>query len=91
MTIRNGEIVNREQEYISAARQLATTLWNTIHALRDLQAEWAALDYSTTLPDGTGINEGYAAAEVGSVVFDTTNALLALLEQGHATNLAKLL
>jgi hypothetical protein len=38
-----------------------------------------------------GDNEGYTAAEVGAVVFDTANAFRGLLNTGHATNLSKLL
>ena len=44
-----------------------------------------------TLPDGSGENDGITKAEVGAVVFDTANALVTLLNAGHATNMAKLL
>jgi hypothetical protein len=91
MPIKNGEIVPREQEYISLARQFATSLWQAIHALQDLQSEWNALDYATTLPDGTGINEGYTAIQVGAVVFETADAMKAVLDAGHASNVAALL
>lgn len=91
MTIRDGEIIVRQQDYISTARRLTTELWNAIHQLKDLQAEWIALDYSNTLPDGSGANEGYSRQEVSDVVNTTTNAILELLNQGHGTNLAHLL
>lgn len=91
MTIQNGEIVARNNEYITLARKLATQLWNTIHGLQDLQAEWMALDYTNTLPDGTGINAGYTKQEVSDVVNTTTNALVELMNAGHGTNVAKLL
>ena len=56
-----------------------------------MQREYNALDYGNTLPDGSGENEGISKAEVGAVIFDTANALVALLDTGHATNMAKLL
>ena len=81
----------REQDYITLARNYAKNLWDAVNELEALQAEWNALDYTNTLPNGEGANEGYTAAEVGAVVFDTTNAVRTRLGQGHATNLAKLL
>jgi len=83
----------RTEDFISEARQHATALFDSIYALIALQAEWNALDYGTgtNLPDGTGSNEGYTKTEVGAAVFDTANAMVTLLGQGHGTNLAKLL
>jgi hypothetical protein len=81
----------REQQFITAARQANQQIWDGINALIALQSEWNALDYSTTLEDGDNANTGITAAEVGSVVFDTANAFKAVLTQGHATNMAKLL
>jgi len=52
---------------------------------------WNALDYGSTLEPGVGSNSGLDAQKVGAVVFDTTSAFLAVLAQGHATNMAKLL
>ncbi len=68
-----------------------TNIWDGINALRSLQPEWNALDYGTTLEDGVGANEGVTADEVGAVVFATTDAFIALLATGHATNMSKLL
>ncbi len=84
-------MASREQDYITLARQHNKQVWDGINALAAMQSEWTALDYTNTLEDGVGANEGYTAAEVSAVVFTTTNALLGLLEQGHATNMAKLL
>lgn len=81
----------REQKVYSEVRAAARDLWNAMAKLRDLQREYTALDYGTTLDAGTGENAGLTAASVGAVVFDTTNAIDGLLAQGHATNLAKLL
>ncbi len=81
----------RQQDYISTARTLNRQLWDAINELKAMQVEWNALDYGSTLGDGEGANAGYTKAEVGAVVFDTTNAMATLLASGHATNLAKLL
>lgn len=83
--------MSREQDYITAARAANKAVWDGINALVALQREWNALDYTGTLPDGEGENAGYTKAEVGAVVFDTANALVALLGTGHATNMGKLL
>lgn len=81
----------REQDYISAVRDANKAIWNGINTLVALQREWNALDYGSTLPDGTDGNTGYTKNKVGAVVFDTANAFVAVLGAGHATNMAKLL
>lgn len=81
----------REQDYISTARDLNRRIWDGINGLKALQREWAALDYGNTLEDGSGDNAGILADDVGSVIFATTDALIAVLDAGHATNIAKLL
>lgn len=81
----------REQDFITEVRTLAKAHWQSHHKLKALQAEWNALDYSNTLDDGEGENAGITKAQIGSVLFDTTNAIADLLDDGHATNLAKLL
>lgn len=81
----------REQDFITLARQQNKAIWDGINALVAMQREWNALDYGNTLEDGEGGNADYTAAEIGAVVFDTANAFVAVLGQGHATNMAKLL
>jgi hypothetical protein len=81
----------RDADYISRARQLNRQLWEAIINLQELQRQWNALDYGNTLPDGSGSNDGITAAQVGAVVSDTANAFVAVLDAGHATNMAKLL
>ena len=83
--------MSRQSDYISEARAANRQVWDGINALKALQREYNALDYGNTLPDGSGENDGITKAEVGAVVFDTANALVALLDTGHATNMAKLL
>jgi hypothetical protein len=83
--------MGREQDYITMARHHNKAVWDGINALITLQREWNALDYGNTLDPGVGSNEGITALHVGAVVFDTANALAAVLAQGHATNMAKLL
>jgi len=81
----------REQDFYTLARQSNTAIWDALNKLVALQREWNALDYGNTLDDGDGANAGLTKTEVGAVVFDTTNAMLAVLAAGHATNMAKLL
>ena len=83
--------MSRQADYITAARAANRKVWDGINVLKALQREYNALDYGNTLPDGSGENEGISKAEVGAVIFDTANALVALLDTGHATNMAKLL
>lgn len=84
----------RESDYVTRVRDANREAWNAIRKLKALQLEWNALDYSTTLgPEvfDDGEHEGLTAAYVGSVVFDTANAIETLLSTGHATNMARLL
>ena len=81
----------REQDFITLARQHNKAIWDAINELVGLQREWNALDYGNTLEPGAGANDGLTKTEIGAVVFDTTNATLAVLASGHATNMAKLL
>ena len=83
--------MSRQSDYISEARAANRQVWDGINALKALQREYNALDYGNTLPDGVGENDGITKAEVGAVVFDTANAMVSLLDTGHATNMAKLL
>ena len=77
----------REAEYVAEVKAANRAIWEGINALVAAQREWTALDYSATLD----ASEGVTAADVGAVVFDTANALVAVLNAGHATNMAKLL
>jgi hypothetical protein len=82
---------NQDSDFITRVRQQNKMIWEAIGELQEMQRQWNALDYSNSLTDGQGENEGINKAEVGAVVFDTTNALIAVLNAGHATNMAKLL
>lgn len=81
----------RGQDYITEVRNQTRALWNALNALKAAQREYNALDYGNTLPDGAGENAGVTKMEVGAVVFATADAISALLDQGHATNMGKLL
>lgn len=83
--------MTRQNDYITEARVANKKIWEGINDLIALQREWVAMDYTDTLPDGTGNNEGYTRQEVSDVVNTTANALSALLDQGHGTNMANLL
>jgi len=84
-------MASRESDFITEARQHNRALWDALNALETLQKEWNALDYGTTLDAGEGENAGIVRADVGAVVFGTADALRAVLNSGHATNMAKLL
>ena len=81
----------REQDFYTQARNNNKAIWDGINALVAMQREWNALDYGNTLEPGAGANEGLTDVEVGAVVFDTANAMVGVLNAGHATNMAKLL
>lgn len=83
--------MSRQSDYVTEARAAVRKLWEGVNALAELQREWNALDYGSTLPDGTGANAGINKAQVGACVFDSANAVVAVLNTGVATNLAKLL
>lgn len=82
---------DRHQNYITSVRVANQKVWEGIMELVTLQREWNALDYGTTLANGEGLNAGLNKTEVGAVAFDTANALVGVLNAGHATNMAKLL
>lgn len=86
-TEQEAHMAQREAEYVAAARAANRAIWDGINQLVALRREWQALDYGTSLDEV----EGIPAAAVGAVVFDTSTALEAVLAQGHATNMAKLL
>jgi hypothetical protein len=82
--------ISRPDAYITEVRTANRKVWDGINALIILQREWMLCDYTTTLPPGTGDNEGITSQEVSDVVNTTTDALNALLEEGHALNMSKL-
>ena len=86
----------RQEEYILEVKAAATALWDALNTLKNAQTEWNALGYGDNLMD----YQGYTKAEVGAVVFDTTNAFIAVrdgtldagaLPGAMAANLAALL
>jgi len=84
-------MAGRQQDFYTLARNHSKAIWDGINALVALQREWQALDYGNTLEPGAGANDGLTKTEIGAVVFDTTNAMVAVLAAGHATNMARLL
>jgi hypothetical protein len=83
--------MSRENDFIIEVRAATRAIWGGINTLKALQREYNALDYGSTLDTGSGENAGITAAQVGAVVFDTATALEAVLNAGHATNMARLL
>ena len=84
-------MAGRQQDFYTLARRHNAAIWDGINALVVLQREWNALDYGNTLEPGVGANDGLTDTEVGAVVFDTANAMVAVLAAGHATNMSRLL
>lgn len=83
--------MSRALEYYNEVRAANKQVWEGALKLKSLQREYVALDYGTTLPAEVEGHDGVTPQEVGAVVFDTANALVTLLEAGHATNMSKLL
>lgn len=83
--------ISRHQDYISKVRKAAKTAFDAIQDLKALQPEAAYGGYSATLQDGQGTNAGITRADVLAVVGTTADALDALLDAGHGTNLVKIL
>jgi hypothetical protein len=86
-----GDFMARGNNFITEVRNANKQVWDGINNLVELQREWNALDYGSTLANGVGSNEGIAASFVGAVAFDSANAFVTVLNAGHATNMAKLL
>lgn len=84
--------VEREKIYITEVRAIVKNIWDGINDLLAHQNEWNALDYTNTLDNGTGSNDGITKTDVSGCVFDTANELkLRIMDTAHKTNLAKLL
>lgn len=85
--------MSQAENYYNNVRNANRQVWDGLHALLTLQSQHTALDYGNTLPDGDagGANAGLTKVEVGAVAFATADALKAVLNAGHATNMAKLL
>lgn len=82
----------RKSDYKSETRDAARRLWDAYNDLLGLQAEWTAQDYGASLgTDDDGEHTGIPPATFGSVVFDTANAIKALMDGGHATNVTNIL
>lgn len=82
---------SRQQNYISEVRYNAEKLWEAYLALLAAQNEWTAQDFANTLDDGVGANVEITAASVGSIVFNTANAMQVVMSAGHATNITAVL
>ncbi len=83
----------RQIDYVTQVRIATRKLWDALNDLKALQREWTALDYMNTLSEDAfqGENAGLDASAIAAIVFTTTDALLALLDTGHGTNLARVL
>lgn len=87
--------VRRESDYVTRVRENNRKLWDAFLTLKGLQEESTAQDYGTNLgPECFAVNtehEGLTKEDIIAVVFTTINAVDALLDTGHATNITKIL
>ena len=83
--------VNRQQNYITTVRQQSEIFWKAYQFLLSAQLEWTAQDYTNTLDDGTGANDGISAVMVGAVVNTSANAIKTVMDAGNSTNITSLL
>jgi hypothetical protein len=84
---------SRAQDYYTLVRQYNKQVHDGIQGLKVLQSEWNANGYGSSLPAGSGANSGISRSQLGAVVFDTTDALKAVLDANgaaHTGNMAKL-
>ena len=82
----------REDTYLAFVRQNVRAFWTAYNNLKGAgQGQWNALDYGTTLQAELPVDSDFTAADVGSAVFGTMDAVAAIMAGGHATNVSKLL
>ena len=82
----------RQADYVTDVRIATRKLWGALNDLKMLQREWAALDYMNTLSEAAfqGENAGLDVEDIAAIL-TTADALWALLDTGHGTNLARVL
>ena len=79
-------MADRDADYVAAVKAANQKIWDGINELVASQRQWNALDYGNTLAV-----QDVVPADIGAVVLDTAAAMIAVLNAGHATNMAKLL
>ncbi len=87
-------MTQKEREFYGATRRNAKAIWTALHDAKNLQDQWNALDYGNTLSAGDNFDAGITKSELGPVIFDTFNALQAVLDAnggGLSGNLAKVI
>jgi hypothetical protein len=79
---------SQKSNHITLVRNASTQWVQAQNALIDLRREWDALDLANELTeaDFVGENTGLTPAEIAAV-YTTLTAELALMAQGHITNL----
>jgi len=82
----------RETNYVTEVRIAVRQLWKTLNDMNALKREWTALDYLNTLSEAAfqGENAGLDVEDIAAIL-TTADALWALLDTGHGTNLARVL
>lgn len=90
-------MANRHEEFTSDVRQTARALWESHQHLKALKDEYAAQNFGSNEPgqglviDPDGVNAGVTKEELGSVLYATNDAIAALMNGGHATNVTAVL
>lgn len=78
----------RHEAYTADVRQNTKRFWEAYLFILAAQNEWNAQDYLNTMDiDETEVTP----AQLGSVVFDTVNAVKAVMDAGSATNITNIL
>jgi len=82
----------RETNYVTEVRIAVRQLWKALNDMNALKREWTALDYLNTLSEAAfqGENAGLDVEDIAAIL-TTADALWALLDTGHGTNLARVL
>lgn len=83
-------MANRPSDFVTELRQVSTVLLQTVNGMDALQKEWFGLDYLHTLTaEGAfeGANSDVDVDDIAAVIGTTLDAINALLNSGHRTNL----
>jgi len=82
---------DRHSDYTSEVRSRIKEIHAQSIALAAMQTQWNEGGYGDNLSDGVGANEGITKSDVGPIVFDVANALVAILTGGNGAAIEKML
>lgn len=82
--------MNRPSDFVTEIRQLSTVFLQTVNGMDSLRREWDGLDYLHSLTESgafEGSNSDVDVDDIAAVIGTTLDAINALLNSGHRTNL----